>query len=233
MNSLIPALLAGNTLILKPSPQTPTVPESFLAAFKEAGIPENVVQVIHCGNADTLSKLIANPGIDSVTFTGSVTGGIAAQQAASKRIIPVGLELGGNDPAYIRPDVDIKWAAEEIVDGAVFNSGQSCCSIERIYVHNDIYDEFVKEVVDVVGKYKLGDPFAGSNHLGPVISIKSAQNIREHVKEAISHGAKSLTPDVFKDGEALGETFVRPEILVDVHHDMRKNAPPYLQLTNS
>ncbi|KAF3932245.1 Omega-crystallin [Dactylella cylindrospora] len=221
VNSLVPALLAGNALILKPSPQTPTIPETFLSVLREAGLPENVVQVIHCGDPDTLSKLISTPGISSVTFTGSVVGGLAAQQAASKRIIPVGLELGGNDPAYIRPDVDIKWAAEEIVDGAVFNSGQSCCSIERVYVHQDVYDQFVEAVVGVVNNYKLGDPFTGSNHLGPVISVKSAQNIRKHIEEALASGAKSLTPDVFKEGEALGETFVRPEILADVNHDMR------------
>ncbi|KAF3907497.1 Omega-crystallin [Arthrobotrys entomopaga] len=221
INSLVPALLAGNTLILKPSPQTPTVPETFLSVLEEAGLPRNVVQVIHCGNPNTLSKLISTPGISSVTFTGSVVGGLAAQQAASKRIIPVGLELGGNDPAYIRPDVDIKWAAEEIVDGAVFNSGQSCCSIERVYVHQDIYDKFVDEVVGVVKNYKLGDPFSGASHLGPVISVKSAQNIRKHIEDALKSGAKSLTPDVFKEGENLGETFVRPEILVNVDHKMQ------------
>ncbi|KAK6495401.1 hypothetical protein TWF481_003424 [Arthrobotrys musiformis] len=221
VNSLVPALLAGNALILKPSPQTPTVPETFLSVLEEAGLPKNVVQVIHCGNADTLSQLISAPGISSVTFTGSVVGGIATQQAASKRVIPVGLELGGNDPAYIRPDVDIKWAAEEIVDGAVFNSGQSCCSIERVYVHQDIYDKFVDEVVGVVKNYKLGDPFTGTNHLGPVISVRSAQTIRKHIEEALKSGAKTLTPDVFKEGEALGETFVRPEILVNVNHDMQ------------
>ncbi|EWC48461.1 hypothetical protein DRE_02230 [Drechslerella stenobrocha 248] len=221
VNSLVPALLAGNTLILKPSPQTPTIPETFLHVLEQVGLPKNVVQVAHCGSPDTLATLIATPGINSVTFTGSVAGGLATQQAAAKRVIPVGLELGGNDPAYIRPDVDIKWAAGEIVDGAVFNSGQSCCSIERVYVHQDVYDKFVDAVVEVVNGYKLGDPFSGSSHLGPVISLKSAQNIRAHIEEALRSGAKSLTPDVFKEGEALGETFVRPEILVDVNHSMR------------
>ncbi|KAF3918560.1 Omega-crystallin [Orbilia brochopaga] len=221
INSLVPALLAGNSLILKPSPQTPTIPEIFLSALEEAGLPKNVVQIVHCGNPDTLSQLVSAPGIDSVTFTGSVAGGLATQQAAAKRVIPVGLELGGNDPAYIRPDVDIKWAAEEIVDGSVFNSGQSCCSIERVYVHQDVYDKFVEAVVGVVNGYKLGDPFSGSSHLGPVISVKSAQSIRKHIQEALDAGAKSLTPDVFKEGEALGETFVRPEILVNVNHNMR------------
>lgn len=227
VNSLVPALLAGNTLIIKPSPQTPLIPETFLEVFREAGLPEDVLQVVHCGNPKTIASLIALSGIQSVTFTGSTAGGLETQQAASGRVIPVGLELGGNDPAYIRADVDPKWAAEEIVDGAVFNSGQSCCSIERVYVHEDIYDIFVKEVVQVVNGYVLGDPLDGKSHLGPVVSVKSAQNIRLHIEDAISKGAKSLTPeDVFTKGESIAETFVRPEILVNVDHNMRR----YLKL---
>jgi len=222
VNSLVPALLAGNTVIIKPSPQTPLVPETFAQVFKEAGLPDNVLQVVHCGNPKTIASLIASPGVQSVTFTGSTAGGLATQQAASGRVIPVGLELGGNDPAYIRSDVDPKWAAEEIVDGAVFNSGQSCCSIERVYVHEDVYDKFVEQVVQVVNGYILGDPLDGKSHLGPVVSAKSAQNIRLHIKDAISKGAKTLTPDgVFSKGESLAETFVRPEVLINVDHNMR------------
>ncbi|TGZ79258.1 ALDH-like protein [Ascodesmis nigricans] len=221
VNSLIPAILAGNTLLLKPSPQTPTVAERFLEMFTEAGLPENVIQVIHAGNFDTVKALVKRPEVNAVSFTGSVAGGIAIQNAAKDRVIPVALELGGNDPAYVRDDVDVAWAAAEIVDGAVFNSGQSCCSIERVYVHESIYDTFLKEVVKVLEGYKLGDPFDEKTHLGPVVSVQSAKNIAVHLNDAKEKGAKVLTPDVFASGVAMGPAFVRPELLADCTHQMR------------
>lgn len=221
INSLVPALLAGNTLLLKPSPQTPTIAEHIVSIFAEAGLPENVLQTVHCGNTTTLEALVREPDIRSIAFTGSVAGGIAVQKAASSRVVHVGLELGGKDPAYIRPDVDIAWAAEEIVDGAVFNSGQSCCSVERVYVHEKIYDEFLEKLVSVLNGYKLGDPFDKTTHLGPVVSIRSARAIFEQVKDAETKGARNLTPDVFSAGSKLGETFVRPEILADCNHKMK------------
>jgi len=189
--------------------------------FTEAGLPEGVLQTIHCGNLETLEKLVARPEIRSIAFTGSVAGGITIQKTAASRVVPVGLELGGNDPAYVRADVDIAWVAEEIVDGAVFNSGQSCCSIERVYVHEAIYEEFLVKVVKVLEGYRLGDPFDPKTHLGPVVAIKSAKAISEHVADAIKKGARLLTPDVFAGGQKLGETFVRPELLADCTHEMR------------
>lgn len=221
INSLVPALLAGNSLLIKPSPQTPTVADHMVSIFESAGLPAGVIQTVHCGNVETLQKLVARPEVRSVAFTGSLAGGLAVQQAASHKVIPVGLELGGNDPAYIRPDVDLAWAAGEIVDGAVFNSGQSCCSIERVYVHESIYEPFLKAVVKVLEGYKLGDPFDPKTHLGPVVSARSAKAIAEHVKDAVSKGARLLTPDVFSAGTKLGETFVRPELLADCNHTMR------------
>ncbi|KAH0605588.1 uncharacterized protein H6S33_004810 [Morchella sextelata] len=221
INSLIPAILAGNTLLLKPSPQTPTIAEHIVSIFAEAGLPENVLRTVHCGNNATLEALIREPDVRSIAFTGSVAGGIAVQKAAASRVVPVGLELGGNDPAYVRPDVDIAWAAEEIVDGAVFNSGQSCCSIERVYVHESIYEEFLEKLVGVLNGYKLGDPLDKTTHLGPVVSAKSARTIAEQVKDAEDKGARNLTPNVYSEGSKLGETFVRPEILADCSHKMR------------
>ncbi|KAI5795665.1 Aldehyde/histidinol dehydrogenase [Geopyxis carbonaria] len=221
INSLVPALLAGNTLLLKPSPQTPTIAEDMITIFAEAGLPENVLQTIHCGNIPMLEKLVARPEIRSIAFTGSVAGGLAVQKAAASRVVPVGLELGGKDPAYVRPDVDVAWAAEEIVDGAVFNSGQSCCSIERVYVHEEIYDEFLVQVVKVLEGYKLGDPWDPKTHLGPVVSAKSAYTIGTHVEDAVRKGARRLTPDVFSAGVKLGEAFVAPELLADCTHEMR------------
>lgn len=221
INSLVPALLAGNTLLLKPSPQTPTIAEHIVSIFTQAGLPQNVLQTVHCGDITTIEALVREPDVRSIAFTGSVAGGIAVQKAASSRVVHVGLELGGKDPAYIRPDVDIAWAAEEIVDGAVFNSGQSCCSVERVYVHEKIYDEFLEKLVGVLSGYKLGDPFDKTTHLGPVVSVKSAQMIAEQVKDAEGKGARNLTPNVFSAGSKLGETFVRPEILADCNHKMR------------
>lgn len=151
-----------------------------------------------------------------------MSGGIAVQKAAASRVIPIGLELGGKDPAYVRPDVNLAWAAENIVDGAIFNSGQSCCSIERVYVHETVHDDFLREVVKVLEGYKLGDPLDKSTQIGPVVSAKSAKTISEHITDAEDKGAINLTPErAFAEGVRLGETFVRPELLAQCDHSMR------------
>lgn len=130
-----------------------------------------------------------------MSFTGSVSGGLAVQQAASGRVdCRVALELGGNDPAYVREDVDIAWAAEEIVDGAVFNSGQSCCALERVYVHERIHDDFVKAVQKVLEGYKVGDPMEKDTNVGPVISKAAVERIKQQVDDAIKGGAVDATP---------------------------------------
>ena len=154
-------------------------------------------------------------------FTGSVAGGLAVQSAASDRIVNVGLELGGKDPAYVRSDVDVAWAAEEIVDGAVFNSGQSCCSLERIYVHESVHDKFVEAVQEVLKNYKLGDPFDKETHVGPVVSKRSKETIEGHIKEALGKGAKDATPknESFESPPADGN-FVKPTLLTNVDHTM-------------
>lgn len=221
VNALIPALLAGNTVILKPSPQTPTIVERVSEIFTEAGLPRNVIQYFHSGSPQMIESIVRNPQVALVCFTGSVAGGLAVQKAASDRIVGVGLELGGKDPAYIRADVDIPWAAEEIVDGAVFNSGQSCCSLERIYVHESIHDEFVAAVQNVLKNYKLGDPFDKSTHVGPVISRKSKETIESHINDALRKGAKDVTPpnDSFSSAPIDGN-YVKPTLLINVTHDM-------------
>ena len=162
-----------------------------------------------------------SPQIKLICFTGSVAGGLQVQRAASDRVIPVGLELGGKDPAYVREDVDVKWAAEEIVDGAVFNSGQSCCSIERVYVAEKIHDSFVSAVQDVLKGYKLGDPFDQSTNVGPVVSKKSLDTIKAHIEDAIDKGARDCTPEneSFRSPPA-GGNYIRPTLLVNVTHDM-------------
>ncbi|KAH9220120.1 putative succinate-semialdehyde dehydrogenase [Leptodontidium sp. 2 PMI_412] len=221
MNSLIPALLSGNSVILKPSPQTPTIVEHISSIFTEAGLPSNVIQYFHCGSPTTIEAIVRDPQIALVCFTGSVPGGLAVQKAAADRIVGVGLELGGKDPAYIRSDVDIAWAAEEIVDGAIFNSGQSCCSLERVYVDEKIHDEFVEAVQKVLAGYKLGDPFDKGTHVGPVISKRSKEAIEAHIKDALDKGAKDATPDneSFKSPPPEGN-FVKPTLLTNVTHEM-------------
>jgi acyl-CoA reductase-like NAD-dependent aldehyde dehydrogenase len=222
VNSIIPAVLAGNSVILKPSPQTPTIVEHVAKIFEEAGLPEGVLQYFHSGSYTQLEALIRNPEIQLICFTGSVAGGLAVQKAAADRIaVRVGLELGGKDPAYIRDDVDLKWAAAEIVDGAIFNSGQSCCSVERVYVAESIHDEFVKEVQEVLKGYILGDPTDPKTNIGPVVSKRSAEAIRSHIEDALSKGAKDATPDndTFKNPPPDGN-YIAPTLLTNVTHDM-------------
>ena len=221
MNSLIPALLAGNSVILKPSPQTPTIVEHIHDIFVAAGLPENVIQYFHCGSQAQLKSIARAPQIRLLCFTGSVAGGLSVQQAAANRVVPVGLELGGKDPAYVRADVDVKWAAEEIVDGAVFNSGQSCCSIERVYIDEKIHDEFVRAVQDVLKGYKLGDPLDKSTNIGPVVSKKSLHTICAHVEDALDKGATDSTPEneSFASPPPDGN-YIKPTLLTGVTHDM-------------
>ncbi|KAK3935650.1 betaine aldehyde dehydrogenase [Diplogelasinospora grovesii] len=221
VNALIPALLCGNTVILKPSPQTPTIVEQVSKAFSEAGLPQGVIQYFHSGSPTIIESIVRNPKVSLVCFTGSVAGGLAVQRAASDRIVNVGLELGGKDPAYVRGDVDISWAAEEIVDGAVFNSGQSCCSIERVYVDEKIHDEFVAAVQNVLKGYRLGDPLEKETHVGPVISKRSKETIKAHIKDALDKGAKNATPEneTFSNLPEKGN-FVAPTLLTNVDHSM-------------
>lgn len=190
--------------------------------FVEAGLDKDVIQYFHCGDFSKIEKLVQAPEISLVCFTGSVPGGLAVQKAASGRVdCKVGLELGGKDPAYIRPDVDLDWAASEIVDGAVFNSGQSCCSLERIYVHQSVHDDFVKAVQKELSGYKLGDPFDKSTNVGPVISKAAAERIQSHIDDAVKKGAKNATPEnkTFSSPPKDGN-YIPPTLLTNVTHDM-------------
>lgn len=209
-------------MILKPSPQTPTVVEQVSSIFLEAGLPRNVLQYFHCGSLVNLEAIIRSPLINHICFTGSVAGGLAVQKAAADRIVNVGLELGGNDAAYVRQDVDLAWVAEEIVDGAIFNSGQSCCSIERVYVHEKVHDAFIQEIKKVLSNYRVGDPFDEKTQIGPVISQKARENILSHIEDAIKGGARDETPanSTFDNLPPVGN-FVKPTLLTGVTHSMR------------
>lgn len=189
--------------------------------FTEAGLPKDVIQTCQIGSFSNLETLIRSPEVKLVCFTGSVAVGLQVQAAAADRVVNVGLELGGKDPAYIRGDVDVGWAAEEIVDGSAFNSGQSCCAVERVYVHESVYEEFVEKVKGVLKGYKVGDPFDKNTNLGPVISKRAKETIESHIADAVEKGAKDDTPEngSFVDMPADGN-FVKPTLLTGVSHEM-------------
>jgi acyl-CoA reductase-like NAD-dependent aldehyde dehydrogenase len=220
VNSIVPALLAGNAVILKHSNQTPLCAERFAECFKEAGLPDGVFQFLHCTHEQT-ALMIAAAAIDFVCFTGSVDGGHAVQRAASSRFIGTGLELGGKDPAYVRADADLAHSVENLVDGAFFNSGQSCCGIERIYAHEKIYDSFVDGFVKLTRQYRLGDPTDANTNLGPMVRARAAEFAREQVSEAIAVGAQSLIEPREFSADKSGTQYMAPQVLVNVNHSMR------------
>jgi acyl-CoA reductase-like NAD-dependent aldehyde dehydrogenase len=220
VNAVVPALLAGNSVLLKHSAQTPLVAERFAAAFHAAGLPDGVFQYLHMTHRDT-SSMIRAPEVNFVCFTGSVAGGIAIEEAAAGRFIGVGLELGGNDPAYVRADADLDHAVETLVDGAFFNAGQSCCGIQRIYVHRSLFKEFVERAVALTNQYVLGNPLDPQTTLGPVVSTRAATDIRAIVAEAIGKGATGLIDAHAFAANKTGTPYMAPQILVDVDHSMK------------
>lgn len=223
VNAVVPALMAGNAVILKHSAQTPLCAERFAEAFKAAGLPDGLFQFFHLSHDDT-SKLIATDGIDYVAFTGSVAGGHAVTKAASDRFIGLGLELGGNDPAYVRPDADLDHAVENLVDGAYFNSGQSCCGIQRIYVHADIYGRFRDGFVALTQKYNLGNPLESGTNLGPVVRAKAADEIRGQIGQAVKAGARALVDASQFKADKPGTAYLAPHVL-----EVADNANPIMK----
>jgi acyl-CoA reductase-like NAD-dependent aldehyde dehydrogenase len=211
VNGVVPALMAGNAVILKHSAQTPLCSERFAAAFKAAGLPKGLFQHLHMSHEDTL-KLIGTDGIDYVNFTGSVPAGHAVVQAAAERFIGLGLELGGCDPAYVRADANLPHAIENLVDGAMFNSGQSCCGIQRIYVHQDVYQKFLDGFVDLTNQYRLGNPLDSQINLGPVVRAKAADEIRKQIAKAARQGAKPLIDSKRFAADKKGTAYVAPQV---------------------
>ncbi len=220
INAIMPAILAGNVVLLKHSAQTPLCAERFFEAFESAGFPEGVFQYLHLSH-DNTETLIANPAIDYVAFTGSVPGGAMVERAAAGRFIGVGLELGGKDPAYVRADADIDNAVETTVDGAFFNSGQSCCGVERIYVDESIYDEFVEKAVALVNQYTLGRSDDPEVTLGPVVRASAAEFVRGQVAEAIEQGAIAHIDAANFPMAKADSAYIAPQVLTNVNHSMR------------
>ncbi|CCL98460.1 uncharacterized protein FIBRA_00458 [Fibroporia radiculosa] len=217
INSVLPALVAGNSVLLKPSPQTPLAAERFALAWARAGLPTDLLQVVHL-SPDLTTFVVQHSAVNFISFTGSVVGGRSVDQAAAAAKDFKG--LGGKDPAYVRADANLDYTVSELVDGAMFNSGQSCCAIERIYVHEALFDTFVSKYVDLVKNYKLGDPTQPDINLGPVVSVVSAERIRKQVADAIEAGAKALIPEGSFPVALLGTAYVAPQVLVDVDHSM-------------
>ena len=218
INTLAPALIAGNAVVLKHASQTPLVGERLAAAFHAAGVPEAVFANVFLSH-DTTSALIADGAFDFVNFTGSTEAGRAIERAAAGTFTGLGLELGGKDPGYVRADADLDAAVETLIDGAMFNSGQCCCGIERIYVHESLFDAFVEKAVAVVEGYVLGDPLDPETTLGPMAQPRFAELVRSQTAEAVAQGATAhVDPARFpKDGGA----YLMPQILTGVTHDMR------------
>lgn len=219
VNSIVPALMAGNSVIIKPASQTPLTAERIVDAFSNAGLPDGVLQHLFLDHATT-AKLIQHDDINYVAFTGSTSGGREIETAAVGRFIDIGLELGGKDPAYVRSDADVGRAVEGLVDGAFFNSGQSCCAVERIYVHKDRYSEFCDSFVELTREYHLGDPIHLDTTLGPMVSSASATRVREQINAAIKQGATACIDEKQFAANQLGTPYLAPQVLLDVNHSM-------------
>ena len=220
VNAILPALAAGNAVVLKHSSQTPLCAERLTEAFDSAGLPPGLFSHLHLSH-DAALGAVGDSRVDFVAFTGSVPGGRAVQRAASERFIGIGLELGGKDPAYVREDADLTHAVETTIDGAFFNSGQSCCGIERVYVHTSRFDEYVEAARSLVEAYVLGDPREGTTTLGPMVRPSAADFVRSQADEAVHAGAQALIdPKKFERAEP-GSAYCAPQLLIDVSHDMR------------
>jgi len=220
VNVIVPAVLAGNAVLVKHASQTALVAEQFERAFLEAGAPEGLVQAMPMDHATT-ARLIGSRALGYVSFTGSVRGGHEIYRAlAQDNFIAAGMELGGKDPALVLEDADVAFAAESLVDGSFYNAGQSCCGIERIYVADALYDEFVEAFVALSKQYVLGDPLDPKTTLGPMVDVASADFVRGQVASAVAAGAKQLVGD--RDFALPDRTrcYLAPQVLVDVDHSM-------------
>ncbi len=216
-NTVAPALIAGNAVILKHASQTILVGEHLAEAYHAAGVPADVFQNIVLDH-DTTSALIAEDAFDFINFTGSVGGGRAMERAAAGTFTGVATELGGKDPGYVRADADLDAAVDGLMDGAMFNAGQCCCGIERIYVHHTLFDAFVAKAVAWTQALVLGNPLEQATTLGPMANVRFASEVRAQIDEAVAMGATAhIAPMPADDGGA----YLTPQVLTGVSHDMR------------
>ena len=219
VNSIVPSLLAGNCILLKHSSQTPLCAEQLNKAAQFSGLPKGVFQFLHLDHEST-SKIISDNRIDHVLFTGSVSGGKEVKRSIGDRFINAGLELGGKDPAYVRKDCNLNHAIENLADGVFYNSGQSCCGIERIYVDDAIYNDFIEGIKSFTEKYILDNPLKKETNLGPVVRLSAAKFIREQIKDAISNGASDIIDKTNFGISNENNCYVSPSVLINVDHSM-------------
>lgn len=219
VNTVIPALMAGNAVILKHAAQTLLVGERFQMAMDRAGLPKGLFRNLALDHAATL-KIIASGSVNQVCFTGSVEAGRVIERAAAGTFTGVGLELGGKDPAYVRPDCDLTNAVETVVDAAFFNSGQCCCGIERVYVHADIFERFVADAATLAAQYVLGDPTDPATTLGPMAQTRLAETVRAHNADALARGAKAHLDRQAFPADRDGTPYLAPQLFTGVDHGM-------------
>jgi len=219
VNSVVPALMAGNAVILKHSAQTPLCAERFAESLKAAGLPDGVFQLLHMSHAGT-EKAMRDARVAFIVFTGSVAGGHAVQRAVADRFIGTGLELGGCDPVYVRGDADLAHAVENIVDGAYFNSGQSCCGLQRVYVHASLYDKFVDGFIGLTNQYVLGNPLDAATTLGPVVRTAAADAIRRQIDASIKAGGRPAIDTSKFSADKPGTPYLAPQVLLNADHSM-------------
>lgn len=219
VNAVVPAFLAGNAVLLRHSPRSPLCATHFARAFAEAGADPSWVQAIFADHA-TAERIAGDRRVGHVVFTGSVLGGHRIQKAAAEGFASVGLELGGNDPAYVAPDCDLAKTVENVVDGAMYNAGQSCCAVERVYVHEDVYDRFVAACEPLVRAYVMGDPRADGVSLGPIAQPWHPAELEAMVADAVAKGAKLVAGGKRTKADGKGR-FFEATMLVDVPHGAR------------
>lgn len=220
INTIAPALIAGNAVVLKHASQTLLAGERLEQAFASVGLPEGLFVNIRLDHHDT-SSLISNKSFDFINFTGSVNAGRSIEQAAAGTFTPIGLELGGKDPGYVRADADLDAAVDTLIDGAMFNSGQCCCGIERIYVHETLFDDFVEKSVSIVQGYRLGNPLDSETTLGPMAHVRFADEVRGQIAEAEASGAQRLINTSTFEADTGTDAYLAPQLLINVDHSMR------------
>ena len=218
VNVVVPAVLAGDAVLIKHAARTPLCADAFERAFAKAGAPEGLVTAIHCSH-QVAARIIGRPEVGYVSFTGSVRGGHEVYAECAKRFIDCGLELGGKDPAYVAPDADLQFAIPNLVDGAFYNAGQSCCGIERIYVHASVYERFIEGAVAEIRNYRLGNPLDDATTLGPMAQAGADKKLEAQVHEAREKGGRVLIGGQPIQFEGKGR-FFDPCLIADATHQM-------------
>ncbi len=220
VNSLIPALMAGNCVILKSSSQTPLCGERIAAAFSRAGLPGGVFSQLHLDHAQSLA-LACDSRIDHVSFTGSSRGGAEIERAVAGGFKGLSLELGGKDPAYVRPDADLDLAVASVLEGAFYNSGQSCCAIERLYLHSDIYDQFIARATEAAYRFQPGRPDLPETVLGPLVRGEAADHVRAQISDALAKGGTALLDPGRFPADQPGSAYLAPQLIAGADHSMQ------------